>query len=83
MSGALRRLLRTGAAGYACVATTVGSESAAPLEFASGEPVMAIGGFNGSDPAPTLAEVRRLVAEHKIHCFVGQSQASFRRRLWI
>ena len=32
---------------------------------------MAIGGFRGTDPAPTLAEFERLVAEHKIHYFVA------------
>src|ERR1700693_4483826 len=38
---------------------------------------MAIGGFNGTDPAPTLAQFEKLVSEHKIHYFVGQNQASF------
>ena len=32
---------------------------------------MAIGGFNGSDPAPTLAEFQQLVAQGKIHYFLG------------
>ena len=77
VSAALTRLLTTGAAAYRWVAATVGSESAAPLQLASGEPVMAISGFNGNDPAPTLAAFKRLVAEHKIHYFVGQNQSSF------
>ena len=38
---------------------------------------MSIGGFNGTDPAPTLAEFKRLVAEHKIHYFVGANADSF------
>ena len=38
---------------------------------------MAIGGFNGTDPAPTLAQFEKYVSEHKIHYFVGQNQASF------
>jgi hypothetical protein len=42
------------------------------MELASGGvPVMAIGGFRGTDPAPTLAEFERLVAQHKIHYFVA------------
>ena len=41
------------------------------------DPVMAIGGFNGSDGAPTLAEFQRLVAAGEIHYFVGANQASF------
>ncbi len=74
---ALTRLLRDGAAGYRWAAATVGSESAAPLQLASGDPVMAIGGFNGSDGAPTLAQFQRLVAAGEIHYFVGANQASF------
>jgi len=73
----LTRLLRDGAAGYGWAAATVGSESAAPLQLATGDPVMAIGGFNGSDGAPTLAEFQRLVAAGEIHYFVGANQASF------
>jgi 4-amino-4-deoxy-L-arabinose transferase-like glycosyltransferase len=69
---ALSRLLETGASGYRWAAATVSSTSAASLELSSnGVPVMAIGGFTGSDPAPSLAEFKTLVAEHKIHYFVG------------
>ena len=35
------------------------------------EPVMAIGGFNGSDPSPTLAQFQQYVADGKIHYFIG------------
>jgi hypothetical protein len=73
----LTKLLKNGAAGYTWAAATVGAESAAPIQLASGDPIMAIGGFNGTDPAPTLAEFEKLVSEHKIHYFVGQNQASF------
>jgi len=52
-------------------AATIGSNEAASLEVASDTAVMSIGGFNGSDPAPTLAQFRRYVAEGKIHYFVG------------
>ena len=77
VSSTLARLLETGAAGYTWTAATVGSESAAPLQLATGKPVLAIGGFNGTDPTPSLAEFEKLVSEHKIHYFVGQNQASF------
>jgi len=71
-SSAMIKLLTTGASGYRWVAATVGSNSAASLELSTGgEPVMAIGGFSGSDPAPTLAEFKKLVSEHKIHYFVS------------
>ena len=35
------------------------------------EAVMAIGGFNGTDPVPSLARFEKLVAEGKIHYFIG------------
>jgi hypothetical protein len=38
---------------------------------------MSLGGFNGTDPAPTLAQFERLVSEHKVHYFVGANANSF------
>ena len=32
---------------------------------------MAIGGFNGSDPSPTLEEFQQYVADGEIHWFIG------------
>jgi 4-amino-4-deoxy-L-arabinose transferase-like glycosyltransferase len=77
VSSALTRLLTSGASGYRWAAATVSSDSAAPLQLASGEPIMSIGGFNGTDPAPTLAEFKHYVAEHEIHYFVGANSDSF------
>ena len=64
-------LLRQDASSYTWVAAAVGSNSAAGAQLATGEPVMAIGGFNGSDPAPTLEQFQRFVAEGRIHYFLG------------
>jgi hypothetical protein len=78
VSSALVTLLEKGASGYTWVAATEGSQEAAPLELATGgEAVMAIGGFNGTDPAPSLAEFKKLVAEHKIHYYIGTNGESF------
>jgi 4-amino-4-deoxy-L-arabinose transferase-like glycosyltransferase len=44
---------------------------AASYQLATGKPVMAIGGFNGSDPSPTLAQFKQYVAQGKIHYFIG------------
>ena len=77
VASVLTRLLTNGAAGYRWAAATIGAESAAPLQLASGKPVMAIGGFNGTDATPTLAQFERLVAAGEIHYFVGANQASF------
>ena len=77
VSSALTRLLEQDASRYTWVAATVGSESAAPLQLATDDPVMSIGGFNGTDPAPTLAQFEKYVAEDKIHYFVGENADSF------
>ncbi|MGO8960129.1 MAG: ArnT family glycosyltransferase [Streptosporangiaceae bacterium] len=77
VSAALTRLLEQDAGAYRWVAATVGSESAAPLQLATEDPVMSIGGFNGTDPSPTLAEFEHLVAGHQVHYFVGTNADSF------
>jgi hypothetical protein len=55
----------------------VGTQSAAPLQLATRTPVLAIGGFNGTDPAPTLAQFERMVSAGEIHYFVGANSSSF------
>ncbi|HSP37012.1 MAG TPA: glycosyltransferase family 39 protein [Frankiaceae bacterium] len=70
-------LLKQGSAGYRWVAAATGSMSAAPLELASREPVMAMGGFSGGDPAPTLAQFQRYVADGEVHYFIGGGGGGF------
>ncbi len=78
VSSALIKLLEQDASQYKWIAATVGSQSAAPIELATGgDAVVAIGGFNGTDPTPTLAEFEAMVAKHEIHYYVGQSSNSF------
>jgi hypothetical protein len=40
-----------------------------------GDPVMAIGGFTGSDMAPTLAAFQQMVAAHEVHYYVAGGAA--------
>ena len=54
---------------YTWVAAAVGSQNAAGLQLGTQLPVMAIGGFNGSDPSPTLAQFQEYVAAKQIHYF--------------
>ena len=78
VSSALIKLLEQDASQYKWIAATEGSQSAAPIELATGgDAVMAIGGFNGTDPAPTLAQFEAMVAKHEIHYYVGQGSNSF------
>jgi 4-amino-4-deoxy-L-arabinose transferase-like glycosyltransferase len=70
-SAALVTLLDANAKDYTWVAATVGANSAAGFQLATGDPVMAIGGFNGTDPTPTLAQFQQLVAAGKVHYFIA------------
>ncbi|MFD8111985.1 glycosyltransferase family 39 protein [Streptomyces microflavus] len=66
-----KALLKKDADAYTWAAAAVGAQNAAGYQLATGEPVMAIGGFNGSDPSPTLAQFKKYVAEGKVHYFVS------------
>jgi hypothetical protein len=70
-SAELVAALREGAARYTWAAATVGANNAAGYQLASGEAVMPLGGFNGSDPSPTLAQFKAYVAAGRIHYFIG------------
>jgi hypothetical protein len=70
-SAALVSALQANASNYTWAAATVNSNSAAGYQLASGEPVMAIGGFNGTDPSPTLAQFEKYVREGKIHYYIA------------
>ena len=67
----LTTLLQADADQYTWVAAALGSQSASGYQLASDEPVMAIGGFNGSDPSPTLAQFQADVQAGKIHYFIA------------
>ncbi|MEU5986901.1 glycosyltransferase family 39 protein [Streptomyces sp. NPDC047434] len=66
-----RAALLDGADDYTWAAAAIGAQNAASYQLATEKPVMAIGGFNGSDPSPTLAQFKQYVAQGKIHYFIG------------
>ncbi|MFK4298041.1 4-amino-4-deoxy-L-arabinose transferase-like glycosyltransferase [Arthrobacter sp. GAS37] len=70
--------LKSGASNYTWAAAVVGSNNAAGYQLATELPVMAVGGFNGTDPSPTLEQFQQLVAQGKIHYFIagGTMQAN-------
>ncbi|MGO9898235.1 MAG: glycosyltransferase family 39 protein [Solirubrobacteraceae bacterium] len=72
VSRALVRALEHDANAYHWVAVTSGSQSAASIELASGgDPVMAIGGFDGNGGNLSLSAFERYVAEHEIHYYIA------------
>ncbi|MEJ2857460.1 MULTISPECIES: glycosyltransferase family 39 protein [unclassified Saccharothrix] len=64
-------LLRGNSGRYKWAAAVVGSNNAAGYQLGSGVPVMAVGGFNGTDPAPTLEQFQTMVHKGQIHYFLG------------
>ena len=73
LSQALKTALQAHAADYRWVAATSGSQSAATIELATGDPVMAIGGFSGDGGQLTLAQFQRYLAKNEIHYYVGSA----------
>ncbi|MFE5407142.1 glycosyltransferase family 39 protein [Streptomyces sp. NPDC056580] len=71
VGSAAKKLLETDAGEYTWVAASIGSQNAASYQLATGDPVMAIGGFNGTDPSPTPAQFKKYVSERKIHYFIA------------
>jgi hypothetical protein len=66
----LSALLAADADRYTWSAAAIGSNNAAGYQLASGAPVMAVGGFNGTDPSPTLEQFQADVAAGRIHYFI-------------
>jgi hypothetical protein len=66
------------------------ANSAGAIELASGAPVMAMGGFTGSDPAPTLAELQSYIASGELRYVIVGGQgggpggaSSSERDTWV
>ena len=50
------------------------ANESAPIQLSSGQPVMAIGGFNGSDSTLTLSQLKQLVKQGKVRYYVVNSR---------
>ncbi|MEU0429439.1 glycosyltransferase family 39 protein [Streptomyces canus] len=71
VSAEAKKLLKADADDYTWAAAAIGAQNAASYQLATDESVMAIGGFNGTDPSPTLAQFKEYVADGKIHYFIS------------
>lgn len=93
VSAKVVKMLEKDASKYRWVAATTGSQNAAGYQLASQDPVMAIGGFNGSDPYPTLTQFKEYVKKGLIHYYIasdgmgggqmGGSQDASRIAAWV
>ncbi len=71
-----KKMLTDDSGSYTWIAATQGANRAAAYQLATGDPVMPIGGFAGRDPAPTLEQFQRYVAEHRIHYFIDSPRGT-------
>jgi 4-amino-4-deoxy-L-arabinose transferase-like glycosyltransferase len=75
VSAKLVSALRSDASKYRWVAATSGSQSAASLELASGQAVMAIGGFNNEGGRLSLSAFEKYVQRGEIHYYIASQGA--------
>jgi 4-amino-4-deoxy-L-arabinose transferase-like glycosyltransferase len=80
---ALLPTLRQAQHGAPDLMATQTSALAAPFIFASGAEVLPIGGFTGTIPSPTLAQLVRWIHEGRFHLVLESSHATGQRFEWI
>ena len=71
VSDELRALLTADAEHFRWAAAAVQAQNAASFQLATGSPVIAIGGFNGTTNSPTLAQFKSYVAAGDIHYYIS------------
>ena len=76
VSAAVKSALQADAGRYRWVLATSGSQSAAEIELATGEPVMAMGGFSGEGGNVTLGQFEHYVAAGEIHYYSASGGGS-------
>jgi hypothetical protein len=55
-------------------AAGIGSMTVGDLELKTGASLMAIGGFTGGDPSPTLAQFQQYVADGQVRYFIASDR---------
>ncbi|MFD7917854.1 ArnT family glycosyltransferase [Streptomyces sp. NPDC059740] len=75
VSAAAKKKLLQNADDYTWVAAAIGSQNSAGYQLATQKPVMPVGGFNGTDPSPTLAQFKKYVERGRIHYFLGDGRS--------
>jgi 4-amino-4-deoxy-L-arabinose transferase-like glycosyltransferase len=56
---------------------------AAPFIYATGQEVLPVGGYTGTNPAPTLGQLRRMVGDGRFHLVLAARGSTDSRILWI
>lgn len=63
------------------IAATFSAQNAAQYQLSTGRPVMALGGWLGTDPAPTLERFQSIVAQKQVKHFIWQQDLIDLRQL--
>jgi 4-amino-4-deoxy-L-arabinose transferase-like glycosyltransferase len=71
VDSSLAGLLTQDSSSYTWSAAVDGAQNAASYELATGTSVIAIGGFNGTTPGPSLAQFEQWVAAGRIHYYIA------------
>jgi 4-amino-4-deoxy-L-arabinose transferase-like glycosyltransferase len=77
----LAEYLKAHRGGARFLVATADATSAAPLILDTGEPVMAIGGFSGSDPILTAKQLAAMVKAGEVRYFLVHEQLA--QRAWV
>jgi len=67
---ALVRYLQANRGDSEYLVATQSSMTATPIIISTGDPVMAIGGFSGNDPAVTAADIANMVEDESVRFFL-------------
>ncbi|MCD5353665.1 ArnT family glycosyltransferase [Kineosporia mesophila] len=70
VSSTVLERLRVADQHYRWSAGALGARSASAYQLSLGRPVLAIGGYKGDDPVPTLDEFIQLTESHQLHWFI-------------
>jgi hypothetical protein len=70
-------LIQEGASSFRRAAAKISASTATLLQLAARVPIMAIGGFNGTDRSMTLPDFQKLVAGHRIHYHIAGGRSSW------
>ncbi|GAB0102168.1 glycosyltransferase family 39 protein [Nocardia sp. JMUB6875] len=55
-------------------AAAQGAQDVSTLELTTGKPLLAVGGFSGRDPSPTLSQFQQYVADHQIGYYLTRQR---------
>jgi hypothetical protein len=64
-------LLQKDASSYRWIAVMSAASNAAPVQLATRTPIMALGGFNGTDQSLTLAQFKAYVSAGDVHYYIA------------